>query len=185
MKATIRYFLCISLLISHFSVETAYKAAQFTAKATATGLSVATIGLTADLLRNYTLYPNPKLAQSATLKDLDNAQRCAIKNLFDEERAHSLSQKAFDAAAPFLADRAENFAEKRSALAKEISAATTSFLNLDPIAIVANIAHLKLYPNKENCPCVERYDSCDAHKVYFPEALTIKAKKLMEKSEFK
>jgi len=79
MKANIRSFLCISLLLIHLSMETAYKAAKFTAQAAATGISLSTLGLAADLLRNYTLYPNPQLAQAATLKDLDTIQQAAIK----------------------------------------------------------------------------------------------------------
>ena len=186
MKATISSFICISLLITNFSLETAYKAAKIIAKTTAAGVGIITTGVTADLLRNYTKYPNVTSAKEATIKDLDDAQRAIIMACLDEQKAYSFWQQALDTAAPFLVDYAEHYAATKSTLIKETDKTITNILKHTAIKTPTTIAHLQIYPKQEDCPCVERFDACDAHKVHFAAALLIKAEKLgAKKPEFK
>ena len=181
MNTTAHSFLCISLLATSISMHSAYKIA----KISATSVGIVTVGLTADLLRNYTLYPHPELAKSSTLKDLDNAQRALIKIWFDEEKARTFSQKACDMAAPFLVDSAESVAEKKISAIKEIDKMATRLLQIDPITTAATIAHLQAFPKQEDCPCISRFNSCSAHKIHTTEGLTINALKLLKKPYLK
>jgi hypothetical protein len=170
MNTITHSFLYISLLIST-QIHPAYKAAKFSA----IGIALASTGCAADLLRNYTKFPHPQLAKAATLKDLDNLQQEVILFLTRMEHtqlAKSLTHGAISAM--------QDCVETTEAAIKETDKATTSILNLELITTPATIAHLQIYPKKEDCPSIAKFDSCPAHKVNVPEGIIINATKVVK-----
>ena len=196
MSALIRYVLCASILATSFSLKPAYKAAKFTA----TGIGLAATAYTADLLRNYVQYPHPNLARSATYKDMDDLQRnfaqaCTkyltplqkefeeLEKISNPEALQNFKDKKQSLTAPvatFLAQHVKPAYEKTT---ENLDAVSNSALeNMQPMA---SALHLKLYPKKEDCPCITGFDACPAHQVNFGEALLIKAAKLAQKPKLK
>ena len=176
MNTITRSFLCIGLLITSFSVESAYKAAKFTAAGAGLGATL----YAADLMRNYIKYPHPNLAKSATYKDIDDLTSPSKKFLasFHAELAKSKTFQDFEIEKEALTEPVKKFLAEyvtpaHDAAAKNLDeAASTGLTLLQPMA--AKI-HLQLYPRKEDCPCIKGFEACAAHKVNFGEAILIKA----------
>jgi len=152
MKATIRYFLCASLIAANFEAQCAFKSI----KRALIGTSFATTALIADLLTNYILYPNPELAISATLKDLDNAQKIICQTY----------QDTLNLAAPVVNDYTQQLSTaKQKALesaSNEVHRATTLVLQADPVKSAATIVHL-ICNGDLGCPARTRFGFCHAH----------------------
>lgn len=181
MSALIRYILCISILTTSYSLKPAYKAAKFTA----TGVGIAATLYSVDLLRNYTQYPHPALAKAATHKDIDDLTRPPKKaaSTFYRELTKSKIFQEFQIEREAVTKPVSQFLDQHATPAYKAASEKLdagSNYALEAIQPLATTLHLKLYPKKEDCPCINDFDACPAHKVDFGEALLIKAEKLIK-----
>ena len=181
MSAIIRYILCASILTTSISLKPAWKIVKFSANGI--GLAAATL-YTADLLRNYTKYPDPTFAISATDKDVDSLTSPLQKAFaaFSRKLETSKTFKEFEIERKTMTRPVLQFFDQHAtpvykATSKNFNAGLNSVLKT--IQPHATTLHLKLYPKQTDCPCINGFNECPAHKVDFGNAILINAEKII------
>lgn len=170
MNTITRYFLCLGLLTTTFSVESAYK----TTKLIFTGVGFVTTGYAAIIVKNYVQCPDSQLAKAATIKDIDDARIAACKYVAP---AHASTTQNLEYTKKALVEYA---AHAQTTTVKTIDEGTTTLLESSLFKNPARAFHMSLYPKKEDCPSVAKYDTCPAHDVNIPEGLLINAAKIVK-----
>lgn len=183
MNVIIRSFLCLGILATNFSIHPAYKTAKFATK----GALLGTTLFAANLFRNQIKYPLPQLAQSGAYKDMDDARIFFCRSMQHilnpvhteltelKKIAHPETLKNLQATQDFISNKVSPYYQTTS---ENLQAGSNALLQAtQPLATQI---HLQLYPQKEDCPCINGFETCPAHKVEFGEALLIKAEKLIK-----